>query len=213
MTRRFSILFTLLLAFAGSAPGMVAAPPPMRPAPRFVIVVIQDALLLEVWNDGRRIRRFEICALSTRWGRKTRQGDGVVPQGIYRISAYRPRSASHKTLALNYPNAFDRSAGCTGSGIGIHGNCASSGCIGLSNPNIDSLYALLDRAPDVPVLIFPTRDIAAWNTMIGFYQRNTKPALARFTARLLAIFREWERTHRMPAYHWDRDGYLPGPAR
>jgi murein L,D-transpeptidase YafK len=71
------------------------------------------------------------------------QGDQQVPEGIYAITGFNPKSALHKTLQLNYPNAFDRSKGATGGGIGIHGKCASVGCIGMRNDQMDSIEKAL----------------------------------------------------------------------
>jgi len=57
-------------------------------------------------------------------------GDQQMLDRICEGGSYNPHSASYRTLHINhtnaYPNALDRSQGCTGCAIGIHGKCSQS---------------------------------------------------------------------------------------
>lgn len=124
--------------------------------------------LLEVWASatpgGRmsRIATYEICALSGQLGPKRREGDYQVPEGYYRISYLWPLSAYHLSMNIGYPNRSDRILGgqSPGSAIMIHGNCASIGCLAMSDERIQELWvmatAMQQRGERVHVHLFPS---------------------------------------------------------
>jgi murein L,D-transpeptidase YafK len=83
-------------------------------------------------------------------GPKLREGDGQVPEGIYRIDGLNPNSSYHLSLKLNYPNDFDleqaRTEGRTelGGDIFIHGKAVSigktrAGRVGIRSDQIKGL--------------------------------------------------------------------------
>lgn len=94
------------------------------------------------------------------------EGDQRTPLGIYFVTQQLdPRALEDRfgagALPLNYPNAFDKARGRTGSGILLHGVPAatyarppldSDGCVVLANPDLLSLARRLP-ARDTPVLI------------------------------------------------------------
>jgi L,D-transpeptidase catalytic domain len=97
---------------------------------------------------------------------KVSEGDQRTPLGLYFITGQiDPRALEDRfgagALPLNYPNAYDRSRGRTGSGILLHGVPSatyarppqdSDGCVVMAN---DDLLRLAARLPtrDTPVLI------------------------------------------------------------
>ncbi|MFT3945756.1 MAG: hypothetical protein QM763_02185 [Agriterribacter sp.] len=93
------------------------------------------------------------------------QGDYQVPEGFYYINEFKPNSAYHLSLGLNYPNAADKllSDSLTpGGDIYIHGSCVTEGCIPINNDQIEELYIITSYARAmgqeyIPVHIFPVQ--------------------------------------------------------
>lgn len=88
-------------------------------------------------------------------GNKEFEGDNKTPEGNYKIIFKNPKSAYHLGLKINYPNKDDikriKKAGKKpGGNIFIHGQKKNadhtyvsdwtSGCIALSNKDMDELY-------------------------------------------------------------------------
>ena len=127
---------------------------------------------LEVWakaSDSRRrmvkVRTYAVCAKSGKLGPKLQSGDRQVPEGIYHIDRFNPRSSYHLSLGLNYPNAVDRvrSKGLDpGGDIFVHGDCVTIGCLPLDDGPMEDLYlsAVMSRQGGqkrLPVHMFPCR--------------------------------------------------------
>lgn len=124
---------------------------------------------LEVWvkyansERYRLFKTYKVCAMAGTLGPKRMQGDYQVPEGFYYINEFNPRSNFHLSLGLNYPNASDRILGDSllpGGDIYIHGRCVTSGCIPITDPQIEELYILAAHAHNqgqdfIPVHIFP----------------------------------------------------------
>lgn len=148
--------------------------------------------------------------LLPRW-QKEGSGRSAGPEGIYAITGFNPKSSSYKTLNLNYPNAFDRSQGATGGGIGIHGKCASVGCIGMRNDQMDSIEKALKkelkRLP-IPVLIFYSEKSERVERLIQLFKKQGNDTEVKFLERLEKVREYWNLNHRVPKYGWDKYGYL-----
>jgi len=124
---------------------------------------------LEVWIKNNReekyrlFKTYKICALAGTLGPKRLAGDYQVPEGFYYINEFNPRSEYHLSLGLNYPNASDRILSDSlqpGKDIYIHGSCVTTGCIPITDGQIEELYILAAHAKDmgedfIPVHIFP----------------------------------------------------------
>jgi len=124
---------------------------------------------LEVWIKNTReekyrlFKTYKICALAGTLGPKRLAGDYQVPEGFYYINEFNPRSEYHLSLGLNYPNASDRILSdslAPGKDIYIHGSCVTTGCIPITDGQIEELYILAAHAKDmgedfIPVHIFP----------------------------------------------------------
>jgi murein L,D-transpeptidase YafK len=82
------------------------------PPRRITLIGLKEEKVLELYasdsKDGpeRWIRSYPILAASGGPGPKLRQGDGQVPEGIYRIDLLNPNSLYHLSLRVNY-NAED----------------------------------------------------------------------------------------------------------
>ena len=80
------------------------------------------------------------------YGQELRQGDGQIPEGIYRIEHLNPMSSFYLSMKVGYPNDFDRARakedGRTdlGGDIFIHGSCVTIGCVPLQNGPIEEVY-------------------------------------------------------------------------
>lgn len=124
---------------------------------------------LEVWIKNskdekyRLFKTYKICAMAGTLGPKRLAGDYQVPEGFYYINEFNPRSEYHLSLGLNYPNASDRILSDSlqpGKDIYIHGSCVTTGCIPITDGQIEELYILAAHAKDmgedfIPVHIFP----------------------------------------------------------
>lgn len=126
---------------------------------------------LEVWVKNtidapfQLFKAYKVCAMAGTLGPKRMEGDYQVPEGFYHINEFNPRSTYHLSLGLNYPNASDKylsDAIQPGGDIYIHGSCVTTGCIPITDTQIEELYVLAAHAKDqgqdfIPVHIFPVR--------------------------------------------------------
>lgn len=137
-------------------------------APVFIRIFKQEAEL-EVWleaPDGQfqRYKTFPICTFSGQLGPKQKEGDWQSPEGFYFVNAGRlnPWSRFHLSFNLGYPNAYDRYYQRTGSALMVHGDCVSIGCYAMTDPGIEEIYTLVQKAleqgqPFIRVHAFPFR--------------------------------------------------------
>ncbi|KIC95061.1 hypothetical protein OI18_09290 [Flavihumibacter solisilvae] len=142
---------------------------------------------LEVWvknekNEAYKLfKTYKVCAMAGTLGPKRMEGDYQVPEGFYYINEFNPRSVYHLSLGLNYPNASDRylsDAIQPGGDIYIHGSCVTTGCIPITDSQIEELYALASGAKAkgqdfIPVHIFPVRfDVKRSTEYLNKYVRD-----------------------------------------
>lgn len=126
--------------------------------------------VIEAWvkSDTAKVyqllKSFPVCRKSGDLGPKRQQGDLQVPEGVYYVDRFNPNSSYHLSLGLNYPNASDKKRGhptTPGGDIFIHGDCVSVGCLPITNPLIEELYSLAEKAKTyehpIAVHIFPFR--------------------------------------------------------
>lgn len=124
---------------------------------------------LEVWvkssikEQFKLFKTYKVCALAGTLGPKRMEGDYQVPEGFYHINEFNPNSQYHVSLGLNYPNLSDRILSDSvqpGGAIYIHGSCVTTGCIPITNQQIEELYILAAYSKNqgqdfIPVHIFP----------------------------------------------------------
>ena len=167
---------------------------------------------LEVWIKNkssekyRLFKTYKICALAGSLGPKRMAGDYQVPEGFYYINEFNPRSNYHLALGLNYPNTADRmlsDLSKPGGDIYIHGSCVTTGCIPITDGQIEELYILAAHAKDlgddfIPVHIFP----------INF--RNAKSVA--YLSRYLQNFTEFvpfERSMKNAFFYFEKNHQVP----
>jgi hypothetical protein len=139
------------------------------PPNKITLIAFKDKRSLEVYVAGKnrvfhQLCSYDIKAASGQLGPKLRQGDGQVPEGIYRIESLNPNSLYHLSLRLDYPNEYDRMRakedGRTklGGDIMIHGKSMSAGCLAMGDPAIEDLFVLCARTgiENVEVIIAPS---------------------------------------------------------
>jgi murein L,D-transpeptidase YafK len=125
---------------------------------------------LELFIDNKATGKFElfrtysVAGASGTLGPKLAEGDRQVPEGFYFSGAkdMNPNSSFHLSFNINYPNAYDRAHGRTGSFIMIHGSNVSIGCLAMTDEKIEEIYALCQAAlekgqPFFRVHVFPFR--------------------------------------------------------
>jgi len=133
-----------------------------------LIRVFKEESELELWRrQGERfelIATYPICAWSGTLGPKEYEGDRQTPEGFYAVDLHHVGAVGRhlRAIDIGYPNGFDRSLGRTGSHIFVHGGCRSVGCFAMTNPIMDQIYALAERAlhagqDAIPVHVFPFR--------------------------------------------------------
>jgi len=123
------------------------------PPRRLRLVGLKEEKSLEAWTlVGERwtlLKAYPVLAASGGPGPKLREGDGQVPEGVYRLTAFNPNSSYHLSIRVDYPNAEDRAAAASdgrerlGGDIFIHGKAVSIGCLAIGDPAIEELYLLL----------------------------------------------------------------------
>lgn len=167
---------------------------------------------LEVWVKNKMgdkyklFKTYKICALAGSLGPKRMAGDYQVPEGFYYINEFNPRSLYHLSLGLNYPNASDRMLGDMsqpGGDIYIHGSCVTTGCIPITDGQIEELYVLAAYAKDqgqdfIPVHIFP----------VNF----SNPRSVTYLNKFLANFNEFvpfEKSMQNAFYYFEKNHQIP----
>ncbi|MBV8063288.1 MAG: L,D-transpeptidase family protein [Nevskia sp.] len=151
------------LAEAQSGPPADRLPSPiLRLSPDHHYAIVADLPRSRVYvmeNQNGRLRQVrDYYATIARNGYgKQNSGDLRTPVGIYRVTGFTPGGKlppfyGAGAYPLNYPNAWDRVHGRTGSGIWLHGvpsttynrpPRASEGCVVLANADLTDLKALI----------------------------------------------------------------------
>ncbi|HEY4154541.1 MAG TPA: L,D-transpeptidase family protein [Puia sp.] len=167
---------------------------------------------MEIWvknkasDKFRLFKTYKICALAGSLGPKRMAGDYQVPEGFYYINEFNPKSLYHLSLGLNYPNASDKllsDLSQPGGDIYIHGSCVTTGCIPITDGQIEELYVLAAHAKDlgqdfIPVHIFPVnfnnpRSVAYLNKFLQQFNEYVP-----FEKNMRNAFFYFEKNHEIP---------------
>jgi murein L,D-transpeptidase YafK len=133
-----------------------------------MIRIFKQGSELELWiaREGRfeLFNTYRVCFWSGGLGPKMREGDRQAPEGFYSVGIKQlyPKGRRPRSFDIGYPNTFDRSLARTGSYILVHGGCSSTGCFAMTDPVMDEIYALSERAlregqDRIEVQVFPFR--------------------------------------------------------
>jgi murein L,D-transpeptidase YafK len=134
-------------------------PPPPLTGQVDRIVIEKSARRMQLMQDGRVVRTYQIALGFAPEGDKDRQGDGRTPEGEFTIDRRNDRSAFHLSLGLDYPRPDDRARAAAGGyspggDIFIHGqpNALSerfklrgdwtAGCIAVTNVEMREIWAV-----------------------------------------------------------------------
>lgn len=180
---------------------------------------------LELWVASSEtgpytlVKTYGICATSGVLGPKRRFGDEQVPEGFYDLDFFNPQSNFFLSLHINYPNAADRILGFRanlGGTIYLHGNCASIGCIPITDDGIKEVYWLAVLVRDggtkyLPLQIFPGRmNEQRFRELAKTHMGQSE--LIAFWSNLKEGFDAFEKDHRLAAVQVSKDGryeFLP----
>ncbi len=162
---------------------------------------------LEVWASNSAsgelslVATYGICAMSGDLGPKRTEGDFQVPEGFYFIDDFYDRSDYYLSMRVNYPNRSDTELGTRpfGDSIMIHGDCASIGCIAMSDERIQELWVMAKRVTrDTQVVfvhIFPGRDMEKY---IAKSVSDHDKVLETFWTNIKEGYDHFERLHKLP---------------
>lgn len=168
MIRYLRLLFyILLLVGLGFIAASLYSPPvpmPSPPPPPLTgtvdrIVIEKAARRMQLIQDGKAVRTYEIALGFTPDGDKQRQGDGRTPEGEFTVDRRNSESAFHLSVGLDYPRPADRARAAKGGyspggDIFIHGQPNAlpegfklkgdwtAGCIALTNAEMREVWAV-----------------------------------------------------------------------
>jgi murein L,D-transpeptidase YafK len=150
--------FGFIAASLYSPPVQVPTPPPPPLTGQIDRIVIEKAARrMQLIQDGKPVRTYQIALGFTPEGDKRRQGDGKTPEGEFTIDRRNDQSAFHLSLGLDYPHKDDiqrASAGgySAGGDIFIHGQPNAigdgfrlrgdwtNGCIAVTNREMREIW-------------------------------------------------------------------------
>ncbi len=178
----------------------------MYPPKRLAILIFKRERRVSIWAADERqpwrfVRSYPILAASGVAGPKLREGDGQVPEGLYRVEWLNPASSYHLSIKVGYPNEFDRQMGTRdgrkrlGGDIFIHGKSVSIGCVAIGDTAIEQLFTVVadTGVPRTRVIIAPNDLRLAGAAMsesmplwVGQLYRSIATALADFPVALEA---------------------------
>lgn len=163
---RLFLYLCLLLGFGFIAASLYSPPvsvpaPPLPPLTGAVdrIVIEKAARRMQLLQDGKPVRTYQIALGFTPAGDKLRQGDGKTPEGEFTIDRRNSESAFHLSIGLDYPQPKDvaraaKEGYSPGGDIFIHGQPNAlpdglkikgdwtAGCIALTNAEMREIWAV-----------------------------------------------------------------------
>lgn len=171
-------------------------------APIFVRI-FKESHELELWvQRGERFylfKKYPIAYFSGGLGPKLHEGDLQAPEGYYEVfpSLMNPWSNFHLAFNIGYPNLYDQARQASGGMIMVHGKRLSVGCFAMTDPVIEEIYTIADRALNAgqssfQVHIFPFR-----MTPANLQRHDNSPHIA-FWRNLLHGYTLFELNHVPP---------------
>src|SRR6266478_5332333 len=188
--------------------------------PRAILLrAFKKEALLELWAADTEdksyvlVNEYRICTSSGILGPKRRFGDEQVPEGFYELDWFNPQSNFFLSLHISYPNATDRILGShknPGGDIFLHGNCASIGCIPITDDGIKEVYWLAVQVHNrdqqhLPIQIFPAR-LTDEGLKALATAHSHQEALIAFWSNLKEGYDFFEKNHRLPRVKTRADG-------
>ena len=173
MIRAFLVLLAVaavgLLLMSDNVFGRRATPLP-RGARADLVVVEKSLHRMTLYSHRRILRRYVVSLGRGGLEPKTREGDGLTPEGHYEIDRRNPHSSFYRALHISYPSAMDRKAAAArgvapGGDIMIHGlrNHTgwiggwqrlidwTDGCIAVTDGEIDEIWRVVPDGTPVEI--------------------------------------------------------------
>lgn len=155
----------------GTVPAQLLAVPASSRYALAVDVSRSRMYVLRNTRQGLELAADYYVSLGKAGAGKRVEGDARTPLGVYHVTSNLPARTlpdfyGAGALPLNYPNAYDRRAGRTGSGIWLHGSppeqyarapLATDGCVVLADNDLRQLLRMADVGATV-VTIAPRLD-------------------------------------------------------
>lgn len=135
------------------------------------VIVRKAERRMELIDSGRAIRTYAIALGGNPVGHKQREGDERTPEGNYVLDWRNPASCCHRSIHISYPDADDRAAAEVrgekpGGDVMIHGIPNgwgafgwafqffdwTSGCIGVTDAEMDEIWALTPNGTPIEIL-------------------------------------------------------------
>lgn len=175
--------------------------------------------IVELWARDNRtktftlVKKYNVCSASGTAGPKRREGDYQVPEGFYTIDLFNPASSYLLSMRISYPNKSDRILGAKGKlggDIYIHGNCASIGCLSMTDNFIQEIYIITQdtkKASGYPINfhIFPAR-MTDGNMKKLMASAGNDEELKKFWNNIAEGYRIFEETKLLPVVSVDSKG-------
>jgi murein L,D-transpeptidase YafK len=138
------------------------------PPQKVTLLAFKKEKNIQLWakdsnKSWRFIHTYPLTAFSGRLGPKLKENDLQIPEGIYSLAAFNPKSAHHLSIMVDYPNSFDRLKAIMdgrkklGNNIFLHGKASSVGCLAVGDKAIDQLFMLGRRVglENIQLIIAP----------------------------------------------------------
>ena len=135
------------------------------------VLIEKSKRRLTLLNRNIPIKTYKISLGKEPIGKKTEEGDGRTPEGVYTIDRRKLKSRYHRALHISYPNAEDRAQAkargvSPGGDIMIHGlpngvgfigsihtlQDWTLGCIGVTNPDIEEMWRTVPDGTTVEIV-------------------------------------------------------------
>lgn len=161
---RLLLYLCLLIGLGFIAASLYSPMRPVPPPPPLTgqidrIVIEKAARRMQLFQDGKAVRTYQIALGFAPEGDKLRQGDGKTPEGEFTIDRRNSESAFHLSVGLDYPQRDDiirAAAGgySPGGDIFIHGQPNAlpeglklkgdwtAGCIAVTNAEMREIWAV-----------------------------------------------------------------------
>jgi murein L,D-transpeptidase YafK len=135
------------------------------------VLIQKRARTLTLFKEGRSLKSYRVSLGRQPEGKKTVEGDGRTPEGMYLIDRRKSKSRFHRALHISYPNRDDlsqaRALGVSPGGdimihglpdgLGIFGKLHlkydwTAGCIAVTNPQIEEIWRIVPDGTKVEIV-------------------------------------------------------------
>lgn len=132
-----------------------------------ILAAFKEEKILQVYTKDytgiKLLKEYPFTAYSGTLGPKLKDGDGQIPEGIYKVEYLNPNSSYYLSMKINYPNEFDKSKTKfshiedMGKDIFIHGKASTIGCIPIGDESMEEVFVLTYKAikNEIKVIISP----------------------------------------------------------